>query len=379
MIKVVLAVTNDIVTDNRLHKVAKTLKGNGFNPLIVGRQLKNSLPLTHLPIATCRLKILKDNGPLFYVFYNIQLFFFLLKTKFEVIVANDLDTLPACKLAAKLKNAELVFDSHELFTEVPELVGRDIVKGIWKRMERMFIPGTKYAYTVCQSIADVYKNEYKLDFEVVRNVGRFRFENELPQREANKKKKIIYQGVLNKGRGLELVIEAMRYLSDCELIIAGSGDIEDELKQLVEKLNLQEKCIFLGKVPYKELWNYTSTADLGFSLEEDLGLNYRYALPNKLFDYVQARIPVLVSDLPEMSALVEQFSIGEVVRERIPEKLAMQILDMLNDEKANQARFINLSIAARELCWEREQDKLIVLYRKVHDAVIHKSVRKRKL
>ena len=81
---------------------------------------------------------------------------------------------------------------------------------------------------------------------------------------------------------------------------------------LVEKENLTDGVIFTGRLPFEELAQLTSTAHLGLSIEEDLGLNYRYTLPNKLFDYIQAQIPVLVTNLPEMSAIVNQYKIGEI-------------------------------------------------------------------
>ena len=117
---------------------------------------------------------------------------------------------------------------------------------------------------------------------------------------------IIYQGSLNLARGLEIAIQAMEFIDNAKLVIIGKGDITAELKQLADKAELHNKVVFFERMPYEELMEYTVQADLGISLEENTGLNYYYALPNKLFDYIQARIPVLVSDFPEMARIINE-------------------------------------------------------------------------
>ena len=140
-----------------------------------------------------------------------------------------------------------------------------------------------------------------------------------------------------------------------------------KLKHLAKKLNLSEKVEFIGRLPLEKLWKYTANASIGISLEENLGLNYQYALPNKLFDYTQARIPVIISDLPEMTSIVKKYKIGKVLVERTPEKLALLIQEMLKEEVVQNEYATNLELAARELCWEKEEDKLIKLFRCVSD------------
>ena len=161
------------------------------------------------------------------------------------------------------------------------------------------------------------------------------------------------------------MIEAMNYMGNYVLRIIGTGDIEEELHRLVNYSGLAAKVEFLGRLHYEELWPHTQIGDVGLSIEEDLGINYRYALPNKLFDYIQARLPVLVSDLPEMKKIVEKYSIGEVLKSREPKLLAEQIKRMLENEEQYQNWKINLELAARELCWQREEEKLEQLYRNV--------------
>ncbi len=164
---------------------------------------------------------------------------------------------------------------------------------------------------------------------------------------------IIYQGALNLGRGLELMIETMQYLEDSVFIMAGCGDIEKELQKLVSEKGLQDKVRFRGRLSPDKLFELTCSADLGISLEEDRGLNYRYALPNKIFDYIQARVPVLCSDLPEMARIVRTYGVGIATEEKEPEKLA-GIIRYILKERAGGAWREGLDRAAADLCWENE-------------------------
>jgi glycosyltransferase involved in cell wall biosynthesis len=354
--RIIIAVTNDLETDQRVGRMADTLTDEGYEVLLVGRLLKNSLHLQR-KYHTKRFKLWFNKGPLFYANYNLRLFFFLLFTPFDAVLSNDLDTLLACFTASKLKRRHLVYDSHEYFTEVPELVGRNFQKKAWLTIEKMMVPKIKYAFTVSSSIAAEYEQKYGTHFLVVRNLPVYK-EPLLTQ----KQNAIIYQGALNLGRGIELMIDAMRFLPDMELWIAGNGDISASLKKRVQTLNLLDRIKFLGKVPYQELHSITSQAKIGLSLEENLGKNYYFALPNKLFDYIQARIPVLVSDLPEMKKIVEAEDIGEVIVERKPKVLAEQIKRILLDLGQNNRRQIKLEDAARRLCWENEKEIVINLF-----------------
>lgn len=365
MYKVTLAVTNDIVTDNRVHKVGVTLTQHGFIVTIVGRKFRYSQDLFDRPYFTRRFFMKVNKGPFFYVFFNLRFFFYLLRTKPDIIVANDLDTLLAGYLASKLIRKPLLLDSHEYFTELPELVDRKFVRKFWIILERFLLPRIKYGYTVSEGIAQRYKELYNVDFKVIRNVGLFKYDHEFKNTSTPKPYRIIiYQGVLNIGRGLELIIEAMQYLDNYKLWLIGGGDIENKLKELVKEKKLNEKVLFFGRVPLDKLWHYTQQADIGISLEEDLGLNYRFALPNKLFDYVQARLPVLISDLPEMRQLIEKYQIGIVAEKRTPKDIAKYIEVLLSEEDMS-IRKRNLELAARELCWQREEDKLIDIYHQV--------------
>ncbi|PTN08129.1 glycosyltransferase [Mangrovibacterium marinum] len=366
--KVDIVVTNDLVTDNRVHKVAESLLALGYSPRLIGRLRRNSLPLEERSYPTRRLRLFFDRGPLFYSEFNIRIFFKLLFSPASIILSNDLDTLGACYLAAAIAGKKLVYDSHEYFTQVPELIERPFKQKLWLRLERFILPRLKNAFTVSQSIADAYRQMYGTDFKVVRNLPLRSRQTDSPIDHSilpHDEKIILYQGALNMGRGLEYAIQAMRYVNGAQLWLVGSGDLDEQLQLLTRQLGLQFKVRFWGQVPFQELAAITAQADLGLSIEEDLGLNYRFALPNKLFDYIQHQIPVLVSPLPEMSKIVRKYEIGQILNSTAPQEMAEQIQQMLADEPQRKTYRKKLKIASSELCWENEIHVLEHLFKQI--------------
>lgn len=361
MKKVIVSVTNDLVTDQRVDKVCNTLHTNGFEVVLFGRLLKNKKAL-HRAYKTHRINLLFNKGILFYLEYNFRLFFYLLFTKKDILLANDLDTLLANYVISKLQNKKLVYDSHELFTEVPELVNRPKKQKIWLKLEQYILPKLKHTYTVCQSIVDYYNNLYQTNFKVVRNVpviNNTAFAKENPF--SKNKKVILYQGAVNIGRGLELMIETIPFIENAVFVIVGNGDILKELQQKVKNKNLTDKVLFLGRKTPEELKKITPHANLGISIEEDLGLNYRFALPNKIFDYIHANVPVLVSNLPEMSRVVNKYPVGEIIQDRNPKKLAKQIQLLLCKDKNT----LEFKSAKNDLNWKKEEKTILSLFKQL--------------
>ncbi len=356
--RVILSVTNDLTTDQRLHKVCTSLMNSNFEVLLVGRKLRNSKKIKRL-YKTKRMSLLFTSGPLFYATYNLKLFFFLLFSRVDYIVSNDLDTLLASYYAAKLKGKALIYDSHELFTEVPELIDRPRVQSLWLRIEQKILPKVQYSYTVSQSIVDYYHFKYGVKMQLIRN-----FPTSIKEIDVVKENYLIYQGVLNVNRGLEELISAMKYVEGYVLLIAGGGDVEEKLKKQVANLQLKTKVKFLGRLPADQLIAYTKKAKLGFSLEKKKGLNYEYALPNKVFDYLNANVPVLYSDLKEVKATLSGIEIGEELKSYDPQLMAKQIMEILHSPKYEQW-IENCKFASSQFNWEGEEKKLIQLYKSI--------------
>lgn len=369
MKKVIISVINDLSTDQRVHKVCTTLQGMGYDVLLVGRRQRKSQDLAPRNYATKRMFLLFEKGPLFYAEYQLRLFMFLILRNPAVLVSNDLDTLLPNFLVSKLTGAKLVYDTHELFCEVPELQNSPAKRNTWKRLERWLFPKLKYVFTVNNSIAEIYSREYKVNIRVVRNIPLFAAQQkvkELSRKELGipeNKKIVILQGAgINIHRGGEEAVEAMQFVENAVLLIVGSGDVMDVLKEMVLKYKLTDKIIFTGKVPFEKLVQYTRQADLGLTLDKDTNINYRYSLPNKLFDYIHAGVPVLASDLVEITKIIREYEIGDTIESHDPKHIASKINRILGDEGLLGKWKKNCKIAASKLSWEEEEKQLREVY-----------------
>ncbi|MBI1836034.1 MAG: glycosyltransferase [Flavobacteriia bacterium] len=216
--KAIVSVTNDLYTDQRVHKICLFLVNKGYDVTLVGRLRQQSLELIERPYKTKRLKLYFDKGAMFYAEYNIRLFLFLLFKKSTILVSNDLDTLLANFCASKLKfKVNLIYDSHEYFTEVPELIKRPKIKKIWELIEGWIFPRLNHIYTVNNSIAAIYSKKYNKKIHVVRNISmlwspvNLKSKKDLGMNET--KKIIIVQGAgINIDRGIEEAVEAMKWV-----------------------------------------------------------------------------------------------------------------------------------------------------------------------
>ena len=365
--KIILSVTNDLTSEQRVHKVCLFLQRIGFEVVLVGRKQRQSLKLGERTYQTKRLFLFFDNGPFFYAEYNIRLFFFLLVHKADVLVANDLDTILANYLISKIKGSVLVHDIHEYYTGVPELEGRPFVKKVWKYLEKSIFPKLKYVYTVNNSIVKLYKEEYGLNVKAVGNFPILKQENNrvkskeemgIPQG----KKIILYQGSVNVDRGLLEAVEAMQFVNDAVLLIVGGGDILNEIKLKTQELHLNEKIIFKKKVPFEELKNYTSHADMGISLDKNSNINYEFSLPNKVFDYMHAGVPVLASDLVEIRKIFNKYEIGAMIESHEPKHIAEKINFILTNAGKREIWKENAALASIEYCWQNEEKVLSEIY-----------------
>ncbi len=367
MHKIVVSVTNDLSTDQRVHKICTALSEEGFEILVIGRKLKSSTPL-HRNYQTRRMQLLFNNGFLFYAEYSIRLFFLLLFVKKDILLANDLDTLLPNFLISKFTKKKLVYDSHELFTEVPELIHRPLVQKIWLFIEKSIFQKLKNVYTVNAIIAEIYQKKYKVSVKVIRNIAPKLKVSEsgkaFVKKTKNGRKMLILQGAgINIDRGGEEAVEMMQYLPNFILYIIGSGDVFPVLKKKVAELKLEKRVFLLGRKPYEELMRYTKIADLGLSLDKNTNLNYEYSLPNKIFDYIQAETPMLVSNRQIIADLVQKNNIGLVSLSHDPKTLANTVLEIFSNQKQYDNWCVNIKKASNIYNWENEQKHLKEIYR----------------
>jgi glycosyltransferase involved in cell wall biosynthesis len=369
-IKVAFSVTNCICYDQRVIKIAGTVSKLGCDITIIGRRSGDCCNSDSVPFRTKRFKMIFKKGFLFYKFFNIRLFFYLLFHDYDLLVSNDLDTLLANFIVSKLKKLPLVYDSHEYFTGVPEIQNRPFVKWVWKSIEKSIFPRLKNVMTVSEPIASLYEKMYDVRPLVVRNLSKSAIDitsySRLELDIAPTDFLVVIQGTgINIDKGAEELIEAVNILSGVTLLIVGSGDVLPQLKQQVKNLNLEYKVKFIQKVPWEILMKYTKSADIGMCIVKDTNLNYRFSLPNKLFDYIAAGIPVVVNDLPETGKIISENNCGLIIGRVTPEDISNVLSELKNNPVLLSELRKNAVLASEKLNWESESEKVKEFYNKI--------------
>ncbi len=360
MARIICTVTNDLTYDQRMIRIGTSLQRAGHQVVLVGRRKHSSAPLEDYPFTQKRLACFFEKGKAFYLEYNLRLLLFLLFQRFDTVNGVDLDTLLPAYLAARWKGGRCVYDAHEYFTEVPELVGRPGAKKAWERLARWLIPRVDSAYTVGKSLAEVFEKRYGRPFGVVRNLP---FAQPLVERAAPvlDHPVLLYQGALNDGRGLPETIEALADLPNAQLWLAGEGDLSKALREQAAATPYAERIHFWGHVKPADLPSITRQATIGLNLLENKGLNYYFSLANKAFDYLQAGIPGLHMDFPEYRNLQSRYGCFILVKQCTPGAIIEAVKKALDPETYRHLQAKSQS-AAKELVWEAEEKRLLAFY-----------------
>lgn len=354
----IFTVTTDLSYDQRMIRICSTLANAGYKVLLVGRELKFSIPLTTQPFKQKRISCFFEKGKLFYAEYNIRLFFYLLFKKMDCICAIDLDTILPCYFISKIKKTKRVYDAHELFCEMKEIVTRPGIYSIWKKIERYTVPNFPLGYTVNKPIANEFKKMYGVDYEIIRNIALLK---ELKKVE-KKEKFILYQGAVNEGRCFETLIPAFKHIN-CKLIICGDGNFIQQAKQLVTANNLADKVIFKGSIKPQELSEITQQACIGITLFENKGLSNYYSLGNRFFDYLHAGIPQLCVNYPLYAEINKELPIAVLIDDVSSKNIATQLNNLLVNEVLYNELKQNCLKLRQTLNWQQEEIKLIKFYK----------------
>lgn len=362
MERIIISVTNDLTTDQRIKKICNSLLDLNFEIVLIGRKLPDSLPLSR-KYKTIRMRLLFKKGFLFYAEYSIRLFLKLFFLRKDTLLANDLDTLLPNYLISKIFSKKLVYDSHELFTEIPELISRPKIRSVWLYIENYIFPKLKNVYTVNSKIAEFYTEKYHVPVKVIRNIApkltNQKIDVDFSKKIKGSNKMLILQGTgINIDRGAEEAVLMMQYLDHIILYIIGSGDVFEDLKKIINKYNLDNKVFLKTKIPYQSLLKYTKIADLGLSLDKGTNLNYEYSLPNKVFDYIQCQIPILTSNREVLTEFISENTIGVISTSHEPKKLAETVRTIFSDRKKYSQYKENLKSVSKIFTWENESKKL---------------------
>jgi glycosyltransferase involved in cell wall biosynthesis len=377
---IVVTVISDLVTDSRVHKICQTLQDNGFRVLLIGSLRKDSLALNNRDYQTDRIKMWFGSKAFFYAEFNVRLFFRLIREKADIYLGNDLDVMPATMLIARLKRKQLVYDSHEYFLGMAGMDEKPLRRSVWKFIESRVFARLKYMYTVSDSISNLYRKTYLKKLFVVRNLP---FKNpvtlaltddesewiaSIDQKIPTGKKLLILQGAgINESRGAEELVFSMIFLDAhiYHLLIIGGGDVFEKLEKMVSQNNLSEKITLVPKVPFAVLGHFTRKAQLGLSIDKPSVLNHKYSLPNKLFEYLHAGVPVLASRLVEQERIINEYEVGAFIEDHQPEHIATKIKETFANPDLMNRWKNNCNRVRDELNWENESKIVMDIFKQV--------------
>lgn len=355
-------VINDLTYDQRMQRICRTLAANGFEVTLVGKKSGSSVPLGKEIYHQHRLPCFFTKGKIYYLEFNLRLLLFLLFRKMDAICAIDLDTIIPCFLIARLKKIKRIYDAHELFSEMKEVVTRPGVHRFWQGIEKKYIPLFPNGYTVSQSIAKEFYKRYGVQYQVIRNmpvyspctaIDTFGFEE----------KRLIYQGAVNEARGFEYLVPAVMQIPS-RLYVYGEGNYLAGVEQLIEKHKAGDKIFLFGKLSPDILRAMTPNHYIGINLVEPRGLNQYYSLANKFFDYMHAGLPQITMKFPEYQHINDQYEIAVLIETPDTESIVAAYRQLCDPEFYERLRK-NCFRAMEVYNWENEEKKLIEFYRKI--------------
>lgn len=359
-----------VVHDSRVRREAATLAEHGHDVVVLeladvgSRELDGFRRRSVLPPARIRrLPFHLHRAVLAWTFARG-----VVRERPDVIHAHDAAMLVPGLIGARLTRARLVYDTHELATGVPYR------EGFWEwfvdRIERLGLPRTTAVITVSDGIAARLVERYRLPTTpvVLRNVCDLERRGDGGLRTrlglADDAPLVLHQGAPAVGRGCEVLIDAVATLPDVHLVFLGDGTPAHvaDLQDRVRRCGVGDRVHFAPAVPLAELLANTAQADVGVTLLQDTCENHRLALPNKLFEYLAAGVPVVASDLPEMARVVEGADVGATVAQDDRDAVAAGIASVLERRRSSDGWLDRVAAAGAELRWDRERRRLTDLY-----------------
>ncbi len=355
--RIICTVTNDLNYDQRMIRICTSLAGAGYDVTLVGFERKNSKPLIDRPFKQKRLPIIAEQGKLLYIHYWINLFFYLLFTKADVLCAIDLDTILPVYYASRLKRVKRVYDAHEIFTDLKEVISRPRIHKMWTWIGNHTVPHFTTGYTIGDCYADEFRKRYNVNYGIVRNATILK-PLQIPEKP---ERFILYQGWVNVGRCFEQLIPAMKFV-ETKLIVCGSGNFYEQALALTKEHGVEDKIIFKGYVPPSMLSDYTIKSYIGITLFEETSLSNRLSLANRFFDYMHYGIPQLCNKYPEYEKINGQFEVATLVDTLTPENIAAALNRLLDDEDYYKNLQQNCLKAREKYCWQEEEKRLLAIY-----------------
>ncbi len=277
------------------------------------------------------------------------------------ICAIDLDTILPCYFISKFRKIKRIYDAHELFCEMKEIVTRPKIYRMWKWIEKRTVPYFERGYTVNKPIAEEFNKMYGCNYEVIRSIAVYDPEKLPVER---KDKFILYQGAVNEGRSFETLILAMQWVK-APLIICGDGNFMQQAKMITAEYKLNDKVLFKGLLAPEDLKKITDTAYIGITLFEKDALSNYYSLANRFFDYIHAAVPQLCVNYPVYRELNNLYHVAVLIDDLDARNIATKLNQLLDNNDQWKELENNCRKSAKELNWQQEEIKLLAFYRNI--------------
>ena len=368
---ILFALTADVRINTRARKQIQAFQEAGMQVTVVGLETKaaHHVPLPPF-IRWFPLNVAPHKGPAFFLAWHRALSRYLSQLPpADVYHASDLYVLPALAHTARRHQARLVYDARERYPYVAGTAGKLLAQRFWYHLERHYIRQADVVLTVSHSLARALEQDYAIPSPLLLpNVPRYRpisrtdhLRNHLGI--PSHMPILLHQGVMKPGRGAPLLLDAMRDIPDAALVFMGHGPLQEVLQHQTHQLNLQDRVYFMPPVPPETLLSWTASADAGISLLEDICYNHHVALPNKVFEYLMAGLPVLVSALPEMKRFVEHYQVGLAVQPANRDALVTALRQLAFDTHVRERLRSRIPEVWKDYSWERYMKRVIDTYR----------------
>ena len=342
-----------------MHRMAGSLAAAGWKVSLVGRKKKKSGTVLLDNIKVTRINTWFERGPAFYFVLNVQFFFRAMMARAACLMSVDLDTLPALRLASFLRNKTMIWDCHEIFPQMPDLYKNPLKQKIWKLIERLTVPSLRKVIAVNEGVARYLEYNYSIQAVVVHNYP-VSFPEAIPPEDKLASNQVLFQGAINEGRCLEVLIRAVQSLAPAlKLVIIGDGPLRSYMESLSRSLKLEHRIEFLGELLPEELKKRTPGVFLGISLLEAKHGNSLISLANKNLDYIMAGVPALTMDFPEYRKINAQWPVAILLQSVTEETVSNSINRLYRDFTAYKIMHTACLEARQVLCWEKESGKLI--------------------
>jgi len=375
--KICMIIMTEFVNDARVTKEINTLVKSGYNPDIFALKSKETEKYEkkdgyRIFRISVKLRYLLPRKHVFfflkYLEFAVRVIFKAGKEKYSLFHAHDLETLPIGFILSVIYKKPLVYDSHELYVDMVKH-GR-FTKRLWFAVEKFLAGRTNANILTTESRGKIFSERYSTEFPyIIKNVQILK-----PLIKTNKlhdilnipktEPIILYQGIVSKARGVDVLVDAIEYVKKGVLVLIGPGEYKTNLIEDVDERGLGKRVFILDPVPWKDLYLYTASASIGISLVQNIGLNNYTMLSNKLFEYLSAGLPVIFPDFPEWRNLIISEGVGLVVDQTNPGEVADAINEiLLSDDKYSAMSAKARKIVENKYNWGIEEKKLLKIYR----------------